>query len=115
MRISDWSSDVCSSDLDLFAHVVVAGNADVLVALELHRRHRVGLAVFGLDQVPGALEVAPADRRRPSVLRFVQLVVLAAEAGAAGGQPHDGDGPPAVFPYPHRVSERKSTRLTSSP
>src|SRR3546814_1607701 len=38
---------------DLFAHVVVAGNADVLVALELHRRHRVGLAVFGLDQVPG--------------------------------------------------------------
>src|SRR3546814_9068156 len=59
MRISDWSSDVCSSDL------------------HLHRRTRnlVGLAVLGLpaDRLPGVLPrhraVAPGDLRCPARLR----------------------------------------------
>src|SRR3546814_18800759 len=43
MRISDWSSDVCSSDLGAVAHAVRAG-------ADRHRRHRI--------------DRRPADRRR---------------------------------------------------
>src|SRR5690606_7807994 len=50
--------------------VAVSGDADLLVAFERQRGHRVRFAVVRIDHAPGALEVAPADRRRPGVLRF---------------------------------------------
>src|SRR5690606_16567041 len=65
------------------AELAVGGNADLLVALELQVGHRVGLPVFGVDQVPGTLEIAPAHRRRIDVLHALEL---AGPVAAAGGQ-----------------------------
>src|SRR3546814_3829213 len=61
MRISDWSSDVCSSDLERFERHVVAASFDVAAqpadrelvrhvaadvkADEIARRHRLGIGV----------------------------------------------------------------------
>src|SRR3546814_1730757 len=52
MRISDWRSDVCSSDLKLDLHVL---ESEILVDL-----HRLGVEVgdLGLDLVLGAEHVA---------------------------------------------------------
>src|SRR3546814_3926117 len=62
MRISDWSSDVCSSDLDQEQHRVLAVDDAVVVAQrDVHHRRGDDLAV--LDD--GALfdRVHPEDRR----------------------------------------------------
>src|SRR3546814_2243121 len=37
MRISDWSSDVCSSDLDDFGHRVAVGEFDVMEEAAAHK------------------------------------------------------------------------------
>src|SRR5690606_1785304 len=66
------------------AVVAIGGDADLLVAFERQRGHRVRFAVFRIDHAPGALEVAPADRRRPRVLRFAQGAA-AVPGGRAGG------------------------------
>src|SRR3546814_4779096 len=44
LRISDWSSDVCSSDLALARHLVAAVG-DPAVGLEQHGRPQIALAV----------------------------------------------------------------------
>src|SRR3546814_20235063 len=40
MRISDWSSDVCSSDLRILALTVHGGEVELGLYLDTHRRHR---------------------------------------------------------------------------
>src|SRR3546814_19838375 len=60
MRISDWSSDVCSSDL--FGHLGVAGPLALAVDL---------LVVEGLQWAE--LGVAGAGVERPAVRRAVQV------------------------------------------
>src|SRR3546814_8091382 len=121
MRISDWSSDVCSSDLDLIG--ADDGSLHLLLALDVHHQDHVadaaGIegAASGGDHQAGALgdhgdeavlryhfraaQVAVADRfadaqRTPRALadQFIHLVDIAT-AIAAGG-------------------DRKSTRLNSS-
>src|SRR3546814_9982010 len=108
MRISDWSSDVCSSDL-------VGEDAGVAAARELHlgrpRRGAAGkgdrAAVRYAETAAGIGPVEPAARKtgrggaHPSVeadardLGFAMVVVLRIDAASVG-------------------RDRKSTRLNSS-
>src|SRR3546814_6885656 len=97
MRISDWSSDVCSSDLDILIAVACAGVA--------------------LQRCGGK---ARAQQRR--VLAFLQLLVIgmAGEAGALGEQIVQRDARFGAPRQPQRRvprgdrTDRKSTRLNSS-
>src|SRR3546814_12305811 len=65
MRISDWSSDVCSSDLRLHRRAVTASQddaaAEVPLVREIHRRVAQGMAaalgVGGLPRRAASLEV----------------------------------------------------------
>src|SRR3546814_11158386 len=82
MRISDWSSDVCSSDLqeflDLFGLFARAAEADVLQSDILEARdlvrqlfgqdlaQEIGEAVLGrADEIPGRGALEHGDVRRP--------------------------------------------------
>src|SRR3546814_11487600 len=88
MRISDWSSDVCSSDLQPLVgevHVAVRGEDEIVAALEAFepdtlavRRHLSGLRIELQDPV---LEVGDEDA---AVLVNLQAVRLAVVFGAQG-------------------------------
>src|SRR3546814_2354676 len=111
MRISDWSSDVCSSDLEAPAVLVIAGVAarvDAGVgALHVHGTAAVLEVVAALlahEAVVDAAEVDPRvrelmDEQRPGIQEAVAVDVF----------PLVGAGPRAVA-----VLDRKSTRLNSS-
>src|SRR3546814_15639051 len=67
MRISDWSSDVCSSDLGRDVEHLVRKRADGAAAgcagVEAFARHRVAQALLfldapALDEIPGGIERA---------------------------------------------------------
>src|SRR3546814_1304164 len=62
MRISDWSSDVCSSDLDGIAHRhdVVAAGGDLVVEIG-HVLERVGVELAGVQRLVGQHVVAEGD------------------------------------------------------
>src|SRR3546814_6028149 len=82
MRISDWSSDVCSSDLQ------VQRLADAAGALRLRLVAAAGRAAIGVaqgeSQVAGIVhppQVVQPDRRRP----FRDAGRLAADVDALGG------------------------------
>src|SRR3546814_10053630 len=105
MRISDWSSDVCSSDLTsasparLRGRIRVDGDADV--------RRRAGAGALGKERRPGRGGPRAADR--------------APDAGATGDNmtdwyyhdPAQGRvGPLSAEQV--RARDRKSTRLNSS-
>src|SRR3546814_8261528 len=75
MRISDWSSDVCSSDLLSFRYREGAGDAPLGTAL-----HRIA--------VRPARRAAPVDRRAPAVEvdhqpPAAQIVAALAQIGRA--------------------------------
>src|SRR3546814_1755134 len=104
MRISDWSSDVCSSDLEVDSHRRAEHNATACGAVRLDR-----LAV-------------ERDHRRP-----VAVELQLEDAGIGGvDQPEpkslagpDGKGVGHLAVDRHRVADaagqdRKSTRLNSS-
>src|SRR3546814_17919693 len=59
MRISDWSSDVCSSDLP---PAVLARAKDVLARLEEGKAKTGGIAA-GLDELPLFAAIADAPRQ----------------------------------------------------
>src|SRR3546814_8966758 len=59
MRISDWSSDVCSSDLRSMALVHIAFGAGVEIPLRLGRELRAARPVIG----NGGLDVGGAEKR----------------------------------------------------
>src|SRR3546814_1295130 len=73
MRISDWSSDVCSSDLDLALvllatlgdrqqrQIVVSQHADRIGAQRVHQAQRFQRLAAAVDQV--AAEPQPVARR----------------------------------------------------
>src|SRR3546814_4120659 len=107
MRISDWSSDVCSSDLPpriAARHVAVAEQAGHGLAVD---RLRNVLIVGGQAVVAGRI-----------------LVLAAMEAASAGyGEGHDhplpllqGRSRPGLHNFAHEfmAPDRKSTRLNSS-
>src|SRR3546814_7567176 len=77
MRISDWSSDVCSSDLSKFIEVKVAGavtdESARKIALSIANSPLVKTAIAGEDANWGRIVMAvgkagePADRDRLSI------------------------------------------------
>src|SRR3546814_3312920 len=98
MRISDWSSDVCSSDLDRFGDVVVAAP--------------VGGALGQAELV----EMAGAPRGMPGGA-FVDLRGVVDEVAVAAKRLHVGDLARRGGARHHRgelQADRKSTRLNSS-
>src|SRR3546814_8484676 len=102
MRISDWSSDVCSSDLDVVQYLLGGEQADV--AADLH------LAETGPAE--GQVGLAEIDARRLQPARIAGAVRAAArrivdriDAGIhAEMRAH----------IPSALVDRKSTRLNSS-
>src|SRR3546814_4910757 len=100
MRISDWSSDVCSSDL------IVLANARLLAA------ERGAAPLLLLDEVAAHL-----DRRRRAAL-FEEILALKAQAWLTGT---DRDlfaelgGRARFFGIEDARVDRKRTRLNSSP
>src|SRR3546814_5088085 len=101
MRISDWSSDVCSSDLQLHA---VAGRADFLVDLE------------------AALELLAVELPERAVRSQVKLLRVLVEEmcgvfrrGLARHQrrDHEGHDDDDAGEYADQA-DRKSTRLNAS-
>src|SRR3546814_7583378 len=66
MRISDWSSDVCSSDLVLPRNLCIARRAPMFAAMLLRTVHCVDGGDGGMQAVrsaPGSCQVALALRR----------------------------------------------------
>src|SRR3546814_946440 len=103
MRISDWSSDVCSSDLVLLGYRRGVRKAHGIAVIEhlAFGGRRVNRRAYGRGIVRGAAR-HPAD--------------------GEGGECH-ADGERQVLDTGHRISpsmartaaDRKSTRLNSSP
>src|SRR3546814_2275700 len=96
MRISDWSSDVCSSDLEKTAE-----------ELELQRQQ----ALRQLDEIyiPSAIEREYQTRLEDSTLRQFGYELFRSASSISGpltGQVSDS--------YVLGVGDRKSTRLNSS-
>src|SRR3546814_17118775 len=84
MRISDWSSDVCSSDLvAVVAEQVFPGlglEADLELGLDRVQVHRLGDRVAWVGRVRHLVLVA-APERRQQVDRLVGAEVEGAELG----------------------------------
>src|SRR3546814_8446867 len=99
MRISDWSSDVCSSDLALVAGLDGDGDAHA-------RRDRAYMAHLALDAVTrlvrqmGAMGLSESN---PVQRRYRDLRTLAADAAFAWDD--------HVAGYGRALLDRKSTRL----
>src|SRR3546814_3673810 len=82
MRISDWSSDVCSSDLFYRLHDIAARGAD-LFALVVHRHGEFGrqhdvlapgaqnLAHLDLGAALVAVGIGSVEQRNPEIERLV--------------------------------------------
>src|SRR3546814_10094443 len=120
MRISDWSSDVCSSDLEdmTLGNAVVdrltAAKAVIADFLDRRAGDRVGLLVFGQK----AYALTPLTLDRESVRQQLRDSVV----GLAGRETAIGDAIGLAVkrlraqPAGQRVLilDRKSTRLNSS-
>src|SRR3546814_20825408 len=83
MRISDWSSDVCSSDLPGVPRFVVVGLPDKAVG-ESRERVRAAIAAIGLSLPPKVITVnlSPADL--PKEGSHYDLPIAIALLGAMG-------------------------------
>src|SRR3546814_13940524 len=94
MRISDWSSDVCSSDLTIYILV------NRIATLSKAGRPKEALAM--LDTVlPTAREVL--GDRHP--LTQAPMQFLAEDSDAVG------DTPPAIAPHPDQLAPRAASQL----
>src|SRR3546814_3713955 len=116
MRISDWSSDVCSSDLAQHPRPGHADDPQQARARLLpgHAAHVVGRPLPGLALL-GHVEVEHTEFEAETAQEF------AATGGFRGEMQHHGRIPcrprPAPVrraPTPFRLTDRKSTRLNSS-
>src|SRR3546814_10456023 len=105
MRISDWSSDVCSSDLpDRDAHQIV-GDAERLLAAVRYRqmRHRGGVAGQRLGAAEADRELGDPERIEKGETLLLAALDVEREGRARAGAVAAED-----------IGDRKSTRLNSS-
>src|SRR3546814_12299184 len=97
MRISDWSSDVCSSDL----HVLRCSDRDDLAAFDAAFGAKVDHPVGGLDDVAVVLDhhhrVALLDQRVEHFQQFADVVEMEAGGGLVEDVARVAGGPPAEF------------------
>src|SRR3546814_3675342 len=105
MRISDWSSDVCSSDL-LGAGDVVAGRDNHVVGARLVPEIAVLVADIGVaGEVPAVLHIGGLAFR---------IVEIATAGGAAHRQPADRAGRHRIAALvDHARSEEHTSALQS--
>src|SRR3546814_1043077 len=106
MRISDWSSDVCSSDLELLVGEQVGARFAVVIGRRRHHRpHRrnaaiaIALAIIA-DHIDGG-DVARLEQQLPAHAPTVVVVELAPVGGV-------GDDPVSL-----RRSEEHTSELQS--
>src|SRR3546814_4543785 len=128
MRISDWSSDVCSSDLDPAAARIGLVGADnaisprfTVVVSEFDPDTEVDLAVTGrfrLDDFhvlePSRQILEPRVDLAQFLLAVLILGVLAAIALRRRGRQRTHDFRATDTPQLLELRDRKSTRLNSS-
>src|SRR3546814_5375678 len=117
MRISDWSSDVCSSDLTRAGvKSPVETSAEILKAL----KHRAEKALGG--ELTGAVITVPAyfddaqrqatkDAARLAGLNVLRLLNEPTAAAVAYGLDNGAEGTYVIYDL---GGDRKSTRLNSS-
>src|SRR3546814_7987608 len=100
MRISDWSSDVCSSDLTVEQLELALWQVHCRLKLEIGRRHEPCDRLIPVDEQSkcGGL-YAPKRERSIAVIAATNVVVAR---------------PVHTVRPIHRGSDRKSTRLNSS-
>src|SRR3546814_9253686 len=110
MRISDWSSDVCSSDLGLSIapregspHHPYASGAELLAACDAAGLTISELAAFNED----------AFRERPATNQALLAIADAMHQSISRGCRARGTLP-GFLKVPRRAQDRKSTRLNSS-
>src|SRR3546814_6887960 len=115
MRISDWSSDVCSSDL------LAAGGVDVVAARASHRRDHAGAVEQLLEAADGFLVRTLETRARERVERDQVDLGRVLHLHPALEVAHQPQQPARVFGLVvHALhqgvfeGDRKSTRLNSS-
>src|SRR3546814_18595398 len=96
MRISDWSSDVCSSDLNEFRNV--QGHFPILFRREPGQGDFVALALFGFENGKNLfLDGARWDARyRPWSLAIQPFLIGRPESGDGPGQVHLDLGHPRI-------------------
>src|SRR3546814_8494268 len=101
MRISDWSSDVCSSDLALAEPAEIAAVMAAFGA-ETHQEARQRAVAHGDAEILGGVE-EPAQPRG-----------IEGQDGGDGGVVQGKDGIQLVLAQVADDKDRKSTRLNSS-
>src|SRR3546814_1830165 len=113
MRISDWSSDVCSSDLVVFraaTGIGIAFDTDFLLAVagEVGRMHFHQATVLIRDSIAIEIEI---DRTLlgEGALRIERVHNLPRVSRAVTAA-----SPTCGLVKRHRATDRKSTRLNSS-
>src|SRR3546814_18991494 len=82
MRISDWSSDVCSSDLDPGERIVTIEDAD---ELQLQQPHVVRLETR-LANLEGHGEITMRDLVKNALRMRPDRIILGEVLGAASGE-----------------------------
>src|SRR3546814_4159623 len=103
MRISDWSSDVCSSDLcRVLLHLVDANDEDVATSYRIVRDE---LEAYGADLIDKPVIVA---LNKIDTLDDELIAALSAELAAESGHPV------MALSGASGAGDRKSTRLNSS-
>src|SRR3546814_5315217 len=79
MRISDWSSDVCSSDLGIIAQILVPEGSDNV------KVGTVIAVIAGEGEDASSAKAAPAEAKKEEEPKAAIQDVAPAKAGAAGG------------------------------
>src|SRR3546814_1278160 len=99
MRISDWSSDVCSSDLMEAAALYAFGEA----------RHKPVLCFAHVTNQMGLIEGGFEKGEANGTRHALDVISVAARTWRRVQAPHSSSIAEAVWP-----TDRKSTRLNSS-
>src|SRR3546814_12279182 len=92
MRISDWSSDVCSSDLAVALDILVVGPAGVVDATANHHLHAlVDILLDGLADAVEAGDAVPLGIFEAAVVVVLEDLAVAVTLGAGGCEAEIGD------------------------
>src|SRR3546814_10720477 len=116
MRISDWSSDVCSSDLRLKSRRRKGGIVGVNIGANKDSANRIADYAAGVTAMMGVADYLTVNISSPNTpgLRALQDKAALDELLAAVTEAR-GAGPPVFLKVaPDLDSDRKSTRLNSS-
>src|SRR3546814_7660461 len=112
MRISDWSSDVCSSDLRITRKIAEDNTFKTIAAEWLAKNEREERAAVTLRKIRWLLDIAnPLIGSRPISKITPQEVLAVLRKVEANGRYESARRMRSVI---SRVLDRKSTRLNSS-